>query len=1075
MRKTLIKWSAPLLLVLVVLSSQLAQVSAQQSTLGEAQLNGGDLAADVDVWTSVLNASSLGTLSRSSQRFTLFYTLDGPTGDGAFRDVPALQQLIWFMRNLTMEFAPTFATLEEVENVTTNCLYRTQKNFDEPTDLPPAMPGAIYEGELLGRRRNPYLTRQSAGIVDSLIDLAPGSLFGNTTYGVVYDMNYSSFWVDVENYTYFYEDTIYQKFDQLTLGLRLWLEVPDDSVLVVKGVYRTVTEAQPANVSAATLNTIDQVEDVVDEADLIKDTLTNTTGSDSSNAALNETDSYITDAIDEIQDALIDLSRNYTTTMSIAPSTSPSAISIQPSAMPTSTTVPSDAPSTSLQPTISMAPSMRPSESPTRTPSDAPSVSPSMFPTFETNSTERQKYIFTFTMENVSNPSHLFRDTALMCEFFIGLTPEIVEEGQNADYVMTTCPQVASLGFSFPTQTRVPFTTPPGSPPVLAPTLEPTGRVVYDDDTTESKYNETLEANQEDQAAYLEENNITRTRLRGRRELQFEANGTAIENAIDEANEDGEYPAVKYTFSIVMRWESAVYEVTSYSNLLHFYVNSNPVEVGEDLYVFFNLTEDDGTNLTVNKLQVVFDSTTPPSSEPSASPSEKPSYNYLSDEPTFSPTPAPVSTVPPGNGTDPLPPEGSPTSTPGNTKSPSTEATLVPSTPRSDTTIIAIVVVIVVIFSSGLMVFLFYFYQTRRQRMRELIKQRRPSQGAAAAGATAMDYQNPGGSSYQMPAHSPSTTANSVSPTVGTDAALVGQSSGPPSNILSEGGSSRRSGPDDDLLHSDLTNGSSMGAKDGDSQKLESALDKDNSKKHMMGSLLSDIEEDPYYSTDDNDDEPTTDDNTTQSPLDEFERYKDRNLEKMRSNVEDNVTGLDDMMSQAMTMALIMDEGASGSAPYWHGAKTGVEIEANALWEVTEWMKRKGESAEDDEKNIYMQGLLNKMVTSVRKGIVDPEDASRTIHECAFLLGLKLANQLPVTTIVLSGMHKATTTADIIRVLKKFGNIESAAVASNQRGFGIVRFKNQKSSMAAMEQHDTDEVVVKNVGVTMKLLSPLNS
>ena len=83
-----------------------------------------------------------------------------------------------------------------------------------------------------------------------------------------------------------------------------------------------------------------------------------------------------------------------------------------------------------------------------------------------------------------------------------------------------------------------------------------------------------------------------------------------------------------------------------------------------------------------------------------------------------------------------------------------------------------------------------------------------------------------------------------------------------------------------------------------------------------------------------------------------------------------------------------------------------------------------------------MQGLLNKMVTSVRKGIVDPEDASRTIHECAFLLGLKLANQLPVTTIVLSGMHKATTATDVTRVLKKFGPIESAAVASNQRGFG---------------------------------------
>ena len=41
-----------------------------------------------------------------------------------------------------------------------------------------------------------------------------------------------------------------------------------------------------------------------------------------------------------------------------------------------------------------------------------------------------------------------------------------------------------------------------------------------------------------------------------------------------------------------------------------------------------------------------------------------------------------------------------------------------------------------------------------------------------------------------------------------------------------------------------------------------------------------------------------------------------------------------------------------------------------------------------------MQETLNKMVASVRHGIISPEDASRTIHECAAMLRLELAEKI---------------------------------------------------------------------------------
>ena len=119
-----------------------------------------------------------------------------------------------------------------------------------------------------------------------------------------------------------------------------------------------------------------------------------------------------------------------------------------------------------------------------------------------------------------------------------------------------------------------------------------------------------------------------------------------------------------------------------------------------------------------------------------------------------------------------------------------------------------------------------------------------------------------------------------------------------------------------------------------------------------------------------------------------------------------------------------------------------------------------------------MQFLLTKMVTSVRMGMLPPEDASRTIHECAALLDLKLANSLPVTTIVLTGMQKTTTSEDVKRAFRQFGVIQDAAVATSQRGFGIIRFANTNAANVAMRKFRSSEIVVKDVAITLKVLEP---
>ena len=208
---------------------------------------------------------------------------------------------------------------------------------------------------------------------------------------------------------------------------------------------------------------------------------------------------------------------------------------------------------------------------------------------------------------------------------------------------------------------------------------------------------------------------------------------------------------------------------------------------------------------------------------------------------------------------------------------------------------------------------------------------------------------------------------------------------------------------------------------------------------------------------------------------DEFDEYKDLSLEELRTNVEGNLSGFEGIMSAAMTKALMGDEDAvlDTNELLWgcKGNPTGADVEASALVIVSDWIKR-NDTAPVERKRAFMQEILNKMVASVRFGVMDAEDASRTIHESAALLGLQLANELPMTTVIVSGMRKTAEVRDIVQALSEFGDIDTVAVASEKRGFGLVRFKNAKSVERAMRRYRNGEIVVQDVAVQMKVIMP---
>ena len=103
-----------------------------------------------------------------------------------------------------------------------------------------------------------------------------------------------------------------------------------------------------------------------------------------------------------------------------------------------------------------------------------------------------------------------------------------------------------------------------------------------------------------------------------------------------------------------------------------------------------------------------------------------------------------------------------------------------------------------------------------------------------------------------------------------------------------------------------------------------------------------------------------------------------------------------------------------------------------------------------------------------------PEDASRTIHGSAAMLGLQLAENLPETVLIVTGMRKQVTKEHVIKAFKEFGEIENAGVSSNKRGFGIVRYRSPKSVENAMEKFRYGEIVVQDVGVMVRVLKADN-
>jgi len=202
-------------------------------------------------------------------------------------------------------------------------------------------------------------------------------------------------------------------------------------------------------------------------------------------------------------------------------------------------------------------------------------------------------------------------------------------------------------------------------------------------------------------------------------------------------------------------------------------------------------------------------------------------------------------------------------------------------------------------------------------------------------------------------------------------------------------------------------------------------------------------------------------------------------LETLRNDLTSSIPATINMMSHAIIIAFSdeydlynscnsLGQITVGETEFSH-SETSVDamiLEADALWEAYEFMKWNREVRSDDAHDqilSFMQQQVNKMVINVRKGLVPPVDASQVIHSVAAVLELELANPLPRNTVVLLGLRKNVTRSDVLVKMLKYGQVESAAVASGQHGFGVCRFRSTSAVERATDASFRREVVVQDV------------
>jgi hypothetical protein len=199
-------------------------------------------------------------------------------------------------------------------------------------------------------------------------------------------------------------------------------------------------------------------------------------------------------------------------------------------------------------------------------------------------------------------------------------------------------------------------------------------------------------------------------------------------------------------------------------------------------------------------------------------------------------------------------------------------------------------------------------------------------------------------------------------------------------------------------------------------------------------------------------------------PADELysERYSSM-LDTLRSQLMDCLPQTEEMISRAIIQAFFSDCSSSSHDDMYSSSSgsCGVDnrdqqmMEADALWEAREWVSLNVDVApRPDVQELalrFMQKQIEGVFVRVRNDDISSEEAARQLLSVAAVLGLSFNNTVPVDTIILVGLDKATPVDEFLHVMAAFGPIQAAAISSRGRDFAFCRFMDESAVNGVQE------------------------
>jgi len=194
-------------------------------------------------------------------------------------------------------------------------------------------------------------------------------------------------------------------------------------------------------------------------------------------------------------------------------------------------------------------------------------------------------------------------------------------------------------------------------------------------------------------------------------------------------------------------------------------------------------------------------------------------------------------------------------------------------------------------------------------------------------------------------------------------------------------------------------------------------------------------------------------------------------LEYLRGAVTSIMPNLEDMVSRSIINALSEDNKSPRepdcitvpdcSSSISSTEQTPSEIEANLLWETTQWANSHLRGSPDpdvqEQKRLFLQKQMDNVFVHARHERLTEDSAARLLFDIATLLGYPVDE--PRDTIIVRDLKREIDLDNLAETAMLFGELRGVGVATN-RSFAFCRFDSVKGPLRALAAFDHGNFLV---------------